>query len=498
MTPRWSDAGYARVAELVRERSGLVFPEVRVADVEAAVRRAMASRGLRAAGELADVMTRDGDARESLVAELTIGETYFNRDAGQFELLRTRILPELLADPHTAGRPLRVWSAGCASGEEPYSVAMLFDELGAEGRAAIVGTDIARGRLRDAQRAIYSRWSLRGMPDPVRQRYFTSRGAYFELSPRIRQRVDFRYLNLAEDVFPSLSTGIWGMDVILCRNVLIYFDAPTVERVARRLIASLSENGWLVLGASDPPLAELVECDVVLTDSGLVYRRPGAAADSVPRELVRAEQQLPPAVEPPPADPVHDADTFDRMMAAAQPPAPAPAAAEATPGDPRAGIADAYAVRDYDRVRVLAAAALAKAQLDERSAVLWLRALANEGCLDDALRVATSVTQAVGASAELYYLHAVLQLQRGQADQAAELARRALYLDRELVVAHLTLAETLHRLGADDDARRALRNAAALLDRMPPADAVPASDGETAGRLAEMTRARLRLLGESA
>src|SRR5690606_655500 len=94
---------------------------------------------------------------------------------------------------------------------------------------------------------------------------------------RIRQHVDFRYLNLAEDSFPSLATGIWGMDVILCRNVLIYFDADTVERVARRLLASLSEDGWLLLGGSDPPISEIMECDVVVTDAGLVYRRKHAA-----------------------------------------------------------------------------------------------------------------------------------------------------------------------------------------------------------------------------
>src|SRR5690606_2609470 len=110
----------------------------------------------------------DARARESFVADLTIGESYFQRDPAQFDLLRWRILPELL-ESRPADRAVRVWSAGCAAGEEPYTVAMLFEEMNAADRSDIVGTDIARGRLADAQRGLYSKWQLRNTPDPVRR-----------------------------------------------------------------------------------------------------------------------------------------------------------------------------------------------------------------------------------------------------------------------------------------------------------------------------------------
>src|SRR5690606_37682138 len=248
---------FAEVAELVRERTGLVFTDARQHEVEATIRQTMARLRIDTAEELLSLLRDDARARESFVADLTIGESYFQRDPSQFELLRSRILPELLA-ARTPDRPIRVWSAGCASGEEPYTIAMLFEEMDAADRSHIVGTDIARNRLADAQRGLYSRWQLRNTPDAERRRYFAPHGRFFELSPRIRQRVDFRYLNLAEDSFPSLAAGIWGMDVIMCRNVLIYFDAPTVELVARRLISSLSEDGWLLLGASDPSISDFV------------------------------------------------------------------------------------------------------------------------------------------------------------------------------------------------------------------------------------------------
>jgi chemotaxis protein methyltransferase CheR len=533
----WSSAGMARVAELVRERTGLVFPGARVGEVESTVRRVMGRHSITGIDRLLTVLEDDAEVRDGLVAELTIGETYFSRDTAQFELLRRRILPELLA---TAGaqRPLRFWSAGCASGEEPYSMAMILDELGALRSAEIVGTDISRPRLDQAQRGVYARWSLRGVPDDVRDRYFAPRGRYYELDERIRRTVDFRYLNLAEDRFPSLSVGIWGMDLIFCRNVLIYFDRATVQRVARRLIDSLSQDGWLVLGASDPSLRELVDCDVIVTDAGLVYKRPGAARDMDLRrrggaeagthpsawlpespldaaagpwpdlDSAAAEAQLPlPDFSPP--DGVAGAwpDLDSAAAEASAGPDPDSAGAEAgvvagaAPGagaDPVAAVTqqilDAYALRDFDTVRRLSEAASRQGAIGQEAWLPWLRALANQGCHEAAAEVANRAMAALGATAELLYLRAVLLLQSGDAAAAAELARRSLYMDRDLVVAHLTLAEAQRRLGNEDAARRSLRNAAALLQALPEHGLVPGSDGERAGRLAELVRVKLRLL----
>jgi chemotaxis protein methyltransferase CheR len=515
----WSTPQMARVAELVRERTGLVFPLARQAEVESAIGRAMERRGIDRVERLAELLGSDDHAREALVAELTIGESYFQRDPAQFELLRWQILPELLA-ARAPDRPIRVWSAGCASGEEPYTVAMVFDELGAASRAHIIGTDIARSRLEAAQRGLYSKWALRNSTEEVRSRYFTARGRYYELAPRIRERVDFRYLNLAEDRFPSLSTGIWGMDVILCRNVLIYFDAPTVERVARRLIASLSEDGWLLTGASDPPVSELVECDVVLTDAGLAYRRPGTARVSdVRRSIAPADLDAgthdgshPPAFPVPawPSPGVTEGAAepwLAEPTSSVQPTSPAeptspreptsPAEPTSAAADANAAILAAYEARDFDGVRVRAASAEAAGSLGVAGWTAWLRSVANQGRLEEAAEIARRALAAHGTSAELLYLHSVVLLQGGQAQAAAVVARRALYADRQLVVAHLALAEAARQAGLREESRRALRNAAALLEKMPPDSVVPASDGEHAGRLAELIRVKARLLEDA-
>ena len=119
--------------------------------------------------------------------------------------------------------------------------------------STVVATDISRARLAAARRGEYREWSFRGVPREIIARYFTQSGdGRYVLSGAVRRGVEFRYLNLASDLYPAMSAGVWGMDVIYCRNVLIYFDKTTIRHVAKALLDSLSEAGWLLLGATDP------------------------------------------------------------------------------------------------------------------------------------------------------------------------------------------------------------------------------------------------------
>src|SRR5690606_26511129 len=145
---------------------------------------------------------------DELIASLTIGESYFFRDPGQFALLRNELLPQVAAQREHG--PIRLWSAGCAAGEEAYSLAILSEELGLHARASVLGTDISRTRLAAARQGVYTKWALRGLDAETVERYFTQARNRYTLRPSFRERVDFRYLNLAEDRYPSLTAGIWG------------------------------------------------------------------------------------------------------------------------------------------------------------------------------------------------------------------------------------------------------------------------------------------------
>jgi chemotaxis protein methyltransferase CheR len=259
--------------EVLRRLTGLVFPEVRRESLEAALARGVESAEAPDLASYLRRLTREPALLDELVTDITIGESWFFRDPEQFEVIRDRMLPALLERRPT--RRVRVWSAGCASGEEAYTLAMVLEQEGLLATASVLGTDLSKEALARAQRGRYRPRSLRGVPEEVRSRFFLAADEAFEVVSELRRAVDFRYLNLASDGYPSLDTGLSAMDLILCRNVLIYFDAETVVRVAAQLLDALTPDGWLVIGASDPPLGQIVPCEVVVTTAGLAYRRAG-------------------------------------------------------------------------------------------------------------------------------------------------------------------------------------------------------------------------------
>ena len=296
---------FAATTDLLRIHAGLLFPASRYPAIEAAMFRAMRHAGLTDATAFVVRLATDEAVLDDLVAEVTIGETYFFREPAHFDLIRDTILPRLLAA--RPGRRIRAWSAACASGEEAYSLAITLLDAGVEGD--VLGTDISRPRLRAAHEGVYRKWSLRGVADATVARWFDHDGDRYTIAASARRHATFGYLNLAADSYPALSTGVWGMDLILCRNVLIYFDAPTIERVSRSLLDSLSDDGWLLLGAADPPLTASMGAEVIETPAGLAYRRSHAGAKRVEPPIARivVEPERPhlpsfsPAYEPAPA-----------------------------------------------------------------------------------------------------------------------------------------------------------------------------------------------------
>ncbi|GAB6144489.1 hypothetical protein JCM12294_19270 [Desulfocicer niacini] len=190
---------------------------------------------------------------DDLIQELTIGETYFFRDKSQIRALEKHILPRIIAD-HQHDRRIRIWSAGCASGEEPYTLAMLLSELIVDldqWHITILASDIDKAVLEKARRACYRSWSFRQTDEIYKTRYFRKQADVYQLVPQIQKQVHFFYLNLNETVYPSLATNTNALDLILCRNVAIYYSEAVIGRVAERFHRCLIAGGWLMMGASE-------------------------------------------------------------------------------------------------------------------------------------------------------------------------------------------------------------------------------------------------------
>ncbi|MBW3615729.1 MAG: protein-glutamate O-methyltransferase CheR [Actinobacteria bacterium] len=453
------------VAAYVSERSGLNLGGMRESQLMSGISRAMRRAGATSADGYRRLLQAEPAEFERLVGALTVGESYFFRDPAQVGLLRDHLLPERAAA--RGGGRLRVWSAGCATGQEAYTLAMVAEEAGLHGRVSILATDLSRHALSVAQAGVYREWSLRGVSAARRAAYFHAVRDRFQVDERFVAPVAFRQHNLVEPMDESRD-----MDVVVCRNVLVYLLPEAIHRAGRQLASALAPGGWLLTAPGDPPL-DVEELEVVRTPAGYAYRRTATG---------RRHREAPPA---PPGLPQPD-----RGPRPAPPPAEKQEVARGLDDLERARVA--LERGDYPAAARLARSLIEAGEGGSAALAVLVRALASAGDLDRALEEAESAVAAFPVEAELRLLQALVLMEAGQPEQAAEAARAAVYLDGRLALAHLVLGQAEASRDNTVAARRSLRNAGALLQAMPEDAAVPLAGGETAGRLAVMAAAQER------
>lgn len=290
--PTLSDAEFRLFSTLVRDRAGLHFDESTRYLVERRIARRIEEGDF---GSFASYFyqLRHGAAAEdefaNLVDVLTTHETYFFRERAQLDALVREILPERLARGGGNHEPVQIWSAGCASGEEPYSIVMLALEAGfVPGRDfRVFASDISRSVLARARTGLYRETSFRDADASLRMRYFSRKDGISKISDEVRRHVDFMQLNLVDEAKLAL---VGTMDVILCRNVIIYFDLATKRRVMKSFHAKLRPGGCLLLGRSESLASVTTDFELKHLRRELVYRRPvlGEERDDVWHSLARS------------------------------------------------------------------------------------------------------------------------------------------------------------------------------------------------------------------
>lgn len=252
-----SDKHFAAVAKVVESHVGIKLPLTKRTMVEGRLRRRVRALGLRDLTAYADLLFKnDGLDNEliHLIDCVTTNKTDFFREPSHFEFLRDVAVPQL-ARIQGGNRPsLKIWSAACSTGAEAYTIAMVLQDLADAGqrlRFSILGTDISTEVLREARAAIYSRDFIAPVPAGMQQRYImrsrNPREELIRIAPELRRTVHFERLNLMDESYPFDR----DVDVIFCRNVLIYFDRETQQAVIDRLVSHLRPGGYLMLGHSE-------------------------------------------------------------------------------------------------------------------------------------------------------------------------------------------------------------------------------------------------------
>ncbi len=509
-----------RIRALAEAETGMDLAGDRSQRLRIAADRTCHTLGLRSSLDLERILAepeRRGPFLERLASELTIGETFFFRNEHHFRALRERVVPAIL-ESNRAQREIRIWSAGCATGEEPYSLAILLDrmpELQDGWRVSILATDLNPGFLEQARQACYRPWSFRGTDIHRNLAYFRPEGDAFRLDPRIRERVHFSYLNLVRDVYPSPLTGTLGLDLILFRNVSIYLKKEVTEAILDRMYDALRPGGWLLMSETEILPMEARGFASRRFEEATLYQKEttrnagparGAGVSHAGPILFPAPEfsagRRPAAILVPPVPEWVPLPVFDSApvpageIPAVAGEAPAPYRALSGSGTGPAPSSLWERVRNCLGRRAFAEAEEAIQRISDRRerAALGLRyaeSLLGRAEVVRARAALEACLREEPLSIEAHLLKACFAQEAGDLRGAEEACRRALYVDRTCAMAHFRMALLQQERGSVDSARRSLDNVLSLTRRRP-ADA-PAEYGEglSCGRLREMATALL-------
>lgn len=403
-----------------------------------------------------EVLARDEREFRELMSLITINETSFFRFPGQFDALREVVLPEIAEARASENRTLRMWSAGCSTGEEPYSIAMTFLDSGLETagwRGEVFGTDVSTKALGVAKAGIYPARAVAGLPDDVVTRHFVGVDDSFRVAAHARGLVDFGYHNLIKEPYPLALMGNW--DVIFCRNVTIYFKLESTRRVVQNFHNSLNEGGYLFIGHSETLTTISDRFDPVEVGGVFLYRKAS----------VRRVHAIPPVA----VREIRSKRRADTTVPGTPNPrsTPSPQTPVTGPGDPLAP------------VRIHVAAGRPKEALAELEALLILEAgntearllaahlFADAGDYDRALDECQRALDVNPLLPGARYLLGVIHQRQGDVTRAVSELKKTIYIDPEYVLAHLNLGNIYKADGRFSDACRAYENALRALDKNP-------------------------------
>lgn len=259
-----SGEDWNRLQNLVESRLGIRLGKEKIHLLQNRVSRRMRTLNLQTSGEYCNYLfSQEGQASElhEFCDEMTTNKTFFFREFRHFEFLNDHILPVITKSYLGKGRPVRIWSSACSTGEEVYSIACIIEEYFREEKIRvpyeILGTDVSTKVLRTAYQAIYEENQVRMIDASLANRYFMrsrdEKTPYLRVNPEIRSRIKFKKLNLIHEKYNIEK----DFDIIFCRNVLIYFSRPDITRVSLQLASHLRKGGYLIVGHADALGGEL-------------------------------------------------------------------------------------------------------------------------------------------------------------------------------------------------------------------------------------------------
>ncbi|WP_081599212.1 CheR family methyltransferase [Prochlorothrix hollandica] len=444
---------------------------------------------------------------QQLVSLVTVGESYFFRDRNQLKLLQTILIPQLMErqqNSFSQVKPqLRLWSAGCSTGEEPYSLAILLSEIIdlAQWDLLIIGTDICEASLAKARSGIFSSWSFRQFDPVLKEKYFRPHAEGWIIDSKIRQSVTFQQNNLLCDPYPIPGSYLWDIDLILCRNVFIYFESTAIDQVLTKFANTLKLQGCLITGHAELQGHGLQQFKAISFPESVVYWRnlnpsppPAVPSPLFPSPTVPNPPQsvswiapgvalpLPPRYAPSP--PRFTPPITARPMVPNSTPPPSSLST-----DQITVLQEAKALlrqQNYQQVATTLQQFFASLDrsLDRQQRLeaylLLAQAQANLGQSNAARQACQDALQIDPCSVLAYHLLAQLAEEIGDLEGAKVFLKRVIYLDPDAVMAYFNLSLIYEQEHSLDRARKVQTTAWDLVKRLPPETIVDLEHHRTA------------------
>lgn len=485
-----------RVSDYVRDRLGASYPKIKAENFGWIIAETAASRGFADPVEYAEWLLSENSQKielSHLATHLTVGETYFFRHMQIFDSFRDEILPAILESHNEKNRNIRIWSAGCSSGEEAYSIAMILDmnkDRFPPFDLAIYASDINTTLLEKAKQGRYTPWSFRETPKPWIEKFFISKDSkHYFIREDIKQHVFFSIINLLDDSFPSYQHPVGEMDIIFCRNVLIYFDDAQIRNITEKLYNCLRHDGWLITAPAEAPAVPSDLFKAVKIGENFYFKRREPGEEEKTAETVMRTPAFKPVI---PKTTRSGSERVFVKRRVVQKTLPKKEEPETKPSVTEKRLSFLSNTHD-DAIKKFRAGSYREAEeivtrLGFGSATLkqaleLASAFADAGNFAQAHSWLDEILGQDNLCVQAYYQRGLVFMAENNYENARKALQQALFLKPEFPAAYFSLGTMLVKKGKTVEAEKLFKTALKCLDKIPEEENIEGPDDMTAGEL---------------
>jgi chemotaxis protein methyltransferase CheR len=481
-----NDIEFSAVRKMIGSRMGLNFPEEGWGVLKYRLSSAAGEAGFEdLSGFIQWILSSELNQNQInlLAHHITISETYFWREPQVFAAIDQSVLRELIASRNEIDKSINVWCAGCSTGEEAYSLAIALIRaipVIEDWKISILATDINPNALAKAGKGVYRSWSFRNSPYWLRDLYFTRKNSReYEIIPEIKEMVTFSNFNLTRHDFLSTICKNHKMDIIFCRNVLMYLTKDLVTNVAKNFYNSLQEGGWLVVSSCELSTDLFPQFSSINFPGAVLYRKPLEGFSDASEQLIHSSDQGSLNIIP-----VSDTEkeiirplSSDRGLRENVP--------EETASYIRQNISETDSLNQITRLK------LREVIINESTSSI--SSLASQGRLEEALAICNEALESDKLARSLYTMKASILLEMDKNIEAIKSLKQAIFIDPDFLLGHFTLGNLFKQQGNIKNARRHFINALELLDKTPEDKKPVESDGISEENIRKIILDNLRI-----